>query len=193
MKYIKGGSIRSISSSNTPPGTSIWNSCRKSIEFFTQQLFRIPGNGKSILLQEEKISDNPPLSFALLLTEILNWEKNKGLIRLVDIYSWDCSGNWTGWSLRDLPVGLVPPKNMLLNSLSGLSLIHISQKDIQVWGHDGFYTAAKGFIALLPPHYSSFPPAIWKTVWFSLCQPKGNFFTWLVLNKNILTGDSLSK
>ena len=50
MKYLRGAPLRSISSANTPPGTTIWNSCRKSFGFFTQQLFRIPGNGKSTLL-----------------------------------------------------------------------------------------------------------------------------------------------
>ena len=169
MKYLKGASLRSISSVNTPPGTAIWNSCRKSFEFFTQQLFRIPGNGKSILLWEDKISGHPPLSSVLPLTTILNWETNKGLIRLADICTWDSSGNWTGWSLPDLPVGLHPQKNLLLSSLSGLAPIHTSQKDHWGWGLDGFYTATKGFNALQPSHNSFFPPVIWKSVWFSHC------------------------
>ena len=80
MKYIKGVPLRSITSTNTPPGTAIWNSCRKSIEFFTHQLFRIPGNGKSILLWEDKISGNPPLSTILPLSDFLTWATNKGLI-----------------------------------------------------------------------------------------------------------------
>ena len=61
------------------------------------------------------------------------------------------------------------------------------------WGYDGYYTAAKGFNALLSPFSSFFPPVIWKTVWFSRCQPKVKKFTWLVLNNKILTGDNLSK
>ena len=35
MKYLKGGSLRNITSSNTPTGTTIWNSCRKGIDKFT--------------------------------------------------------------------------------------------------------------------------------------------------------------
>ena len=126
MKYIKGVPLRSITSTNTPPRTAIWKSCRKSIEFFTHQLFRIPGNGKSILLWEDKISDNPPLSTVLLLSYFFTWETNKGLIRLADFCSWDGFGNWTGWTFLDLPVGLIPQKKSLLISLSGLSPIHIS-------------------------------------------------------------------
>ena len=45
MKYLKGGTLRNISTVNTPSGSTIWNSCRKGFEFFCQQLFRIPGNG----------------------------------------------------------------------------------------------------------------------------------------------------
>ena len=108
MKYLKGASLRSISSTNTPLGTTIWNCCRKSFEFFNQQLFRIPRNGKSIFLWEDKISGNPPLSFILLLTAILNWATNKGLIRLADICTWDNSGNWSAWTFPDLPIGLLP-------------------------------------------------------------------------------------
>ena len=79
---------------------------------------------------------------------------------MADFCSWDGFGNWTGWTFPDLPVGLIPQKNLLLISLSGLAPIHISQKDRWGWGQDGFYSAAKGFNALLSPRRSSFPPTI---------------------------------
>ena len=128
MKYLKGAPLRSISYANTPPGTSIWNSCRKSFGFFTQQLFRIPENGKSTLLWNDKISGNPALSSFLPLTEILNWATNKGLIRLADFCIWDHSGNWSGWSFPDLPIDLLPQKLLLFSFLSGLAPIHLSLK-----------------------------------------------------------------
>ena len=67
MKYLKGDSLRSLISFSTLAGTTIWNSCRKGIDKFNQQLYRIPGNGKRILLWEDKISGNTPLSSVTLL------------------------------------------------------------------------------------------------------------------------------
>ena len=62
MKYLKGGPLRNISSTNTPLGSAIWNSCRKGLEFFSQRLFRVPGNGMKTLLWEDHISGNIPFS-----------------------------------------------------------------------------------------------------------------------------------
>ena len=39
MKYLKGGSLRNLTSSSTPSGTTIWNLCRKGIDKFNQQLY----------------------------------------------------------------------------------------------------------------------------------------------------------
>ena len=93
MKYLKGGSLRNITSTNTPTSSAIWNSCMKGFDFFNQQLFRVPGNGKGTLLWEDKIFGKPSLSYVIQLSEIMNWEKNKGLLRLADICIWDNDGN----------------------------------------------------------------------------------------------------
>ena len=67
MKYLKGSSLRNLTTSSTPIGTTIWNSCRRGIDKFNQQLYRIPGNGKKIRLWEDKISGNTPLSSVNML------------------------------------------------------------------------------------------------------------------------------
>ena len=113
--------MRNLSSANTPTGTAILNSCRKGFEFFNQQLFRIPSNGKRILLWEDKIFGNPPLSSVIPLSEIMNWATNKGLLCLADICTWDSSRNWVGWSIPDLPACLKSQKHMLLLSLTCLA------------------------------------------------------------------------
>lgn len=123
-KYLKGGSLRKATAANTLTGTAIWNSYRKSFGFFNNHLFRIPSNGKRIHLWEDKIFGNPPLSSIIPLTELMNWATNKGLSRLADICSWDCVGYWIGWSLLDLPECLLPQKNLLFSTLSGLALVH---------------------------------------------------------------------
>ena len=93
MKYLQGGSLRNISSANTPSGSVIWNSCRKGFGFFIKNLYRVPSNGMKTLLWEDSISGTPPLSFVPQLHEIMNWSKNKGLIALADICMWDYNGN----------------------------------------------------------------------------------------------------
>ena len=93
-KYIKGCSIRNLQSANTLPGTAIWNLCRKRIDHIHHQIYRIPGNGMKILLWEESILGNPPLSTLIQLREIKSWLINKGLLRLADICIWDDNGTW---------------------------------------------------------------------------------------------------
>ena len=129
MKYLKGGSLRNITSSNTPLGTTIWNSCRRGIDKFKQQLYQTSGNGKKILLWDDKISGHPVVSSVLQLSDILDWSTNKGLLRLVDICAWDCAGNWVSWNFPDLPDCLVSQKSLLISLLSGLAPVHSSSKD----------------------------------------------------------------
>ena len=103
MKYIKGVSLRNLSTSRTPTRTTIQNSCRKGIGKFKKHIYRISRNGKKILLWEDKTSGNPSLSSISFLSEIMDWSTNKGLLHLVDFCSWDNVGNWVGWSFPDLP------------------------------------------------------------------------------------------
>ena len=93
MKYLKGDSLINLTTSNTPTGTTIWNLCRRGIDKFNHQLYRIPGNGKKIILWEDKISGNSPISSVIMLEEIKVWLTNKGLLRLDDVCSWDSTGN----------------------------------------------------------------------------------------------------
>ena len=158
MKYLKRGTLRNISAVNTPSGSAIWNSCRKGFEFFCQQLFRIPGNGLRTLLWEDHIFKKPPLSSVLQIFYFMNWSKNKGLLRLADICTWDFDGFWTGWSFLDLPIYLESQKYVLLPLLSALAPICVSQHDQWGWGHDGEYSAANGLKRLQPTLPTCFVP-----------------------------------
>ena len=50
MKYLQGGSLGNIFFENTSSCSGIWNSCRKCLGFFKQNLYKIPGNGMKTLL-----------------------------------------------------------------------------------------------------------------------------------------------
>ena len=47
-KYLHGGTLRNLQMTNIPKGPSIWNLCRRCLEFFSHHLFRIPRNGRQI-------------------------------------------------------------------------------------------------------------------------------------------------
>ena len=91
LKYLKGSSLRNLSTSTTPTGTYTQNLCRRGINKFNQQLYRIPGNGKKIHLWEDKISGNTPLSSINMLEERKDWLMNKGLLRLDNVCIQDSS------------------------------------------------------------------------------------------------------
>ena len=87
MKYLKGGSLRNVIPEKLPAGTTIWNMCKKSFKLIQQQIFRIPRNGKGIILWEDKIMGHSPISSINSLSEFKHWLSNKVLIRLADIFS----------------------------------------------------------------------------------------------------------
>ena len=89
--------------SNSPKGSILWNICIKGLDFFTKNLYRIPGNGINMLLWDDKINGNAFLNSDLYLAEIKLWLTNKGLLRVSDIVSCDNHGNWDAWVLPELP------------------------------------------------------------------------------------------
>ena len=102
MKYLKGGSLRNLNTANIPIGTTIWNLCRRGIDNIQQRLYGISDDGKKILLWDDNILGNPPLSSLISLNEIKLWLTNKGLLQLADICSWDSVGNWVGWYFLEI-------------------------------------------------------------------------------------------
>ena len=106
MNYLHRVSLRNISSENSSSGFGIWNSCRKCLAFFKQNLYKIPSNGMKTLLWEDSISGTPSFSFDSQLHNLMFWFKNQGLNRLADICKWDLEGNWFGWIFPELLVHL---------------------------------------------------------------------------------------
>ena len=111
-----GGTLRNLQAVNIPKGSLTWNLCRRGLEFFQKHLYRIPGNGRKIILWEDCIQGHAPLSNNYSLTEIKLWLVNKGLLRLANISKWDSKGNWVDWHF-DLLDWLIPQNNLLLVEL----------------------------------------------------------------------------
>ena len=77
-----------------------------------------------ILLWEDNILGNPPLSTLNQLSEIKSWLKNKGILRLTDIFLWDGNGNWVGWVFLEIPKPLHQQQKSLITALLGMAPIH---------------------------------------------------------------------
>ena len=60
-------------------GTTMWKLCSQGWNFFKEQLYRIPGNGKRIRLWEDKIMGLQPLSLAPDIADLHNWLIQKGI------------------------------------------------------------------------------------------------------------------
>jgi len=134
MKYLKGGSLRNLTTKSTPTGTTIWNLSRRCIDQLQQHLYRTLGNGMRTLLWEDSIQGNSPLASLNSYNELKIWLVNKYLLQLADICSWDNKENWAGWTFPGVPKPLHAQKNFLYTTLFGLGPIHHSSKDKWGWG-----------------------------------------------------------
>ena len=164
MKYLKGGSLRTIKLEKLPTCTAIWNLCRKSINLIEHHLYRIPSNGKGFFFWEDMILGDPPLSSINSLSEIKLWLSNKDLLHLADIWLWDDAGNWVDWNFPEMPQWLIPEQSILTKALSDLAPIHCSLKDKWGWGPTGVYSVGHGFSAIQSSQTSLLTPALWKSI-----------------------------
>ena len=160
MKYLKGGSLRTLKFENLPTGTATWNLCRKRFNLIQQHVYRILGNGKGFFLWDDKILGNSPLSSDNSFSEIKLWMTNKGLLWLADICSWDAEGNWVDWKFPKTPDRLILDQTKLIKSLSGLSPVYFSLKD--KWGLGAFrvYSVGHGYSEIYIYHAALLTPAL---------------------------------
>ena len=187
---------------NTPKGSIIWNLSRRCIEFFSQHLYRILGNGRQTFLWEDKILGNAPLNSDESFNEIKSRLVDKDIHRISDFISWDCKGNWKAWSFPELSArdpNFHTQENLLMEKQSAIAPIHISCKDSWGWGTTGVYSTAEGYTVLQKSQTSMLPStgtldaAYWKLVWNYLNAPKIIFFIWTVMHQKVLTGENMLK
>jgi hypothetical protein len=121
------------------------------------------------------------------------WLTQHGINKLVDISSWDASGNWRSWVFPRIPEHLQNQNNLLLVALTGLAPVHLLSTEKWGWGKTRIYTAVQGFTSLQSHQVSIQSTSIWKQVWDPLGLPKVNFFFWVLMHKKVLTGENLIK
>lgn len=136
---------------------------------------------------------HPPLENAEEINEIREWLTQHNLNRLVDISSWDASGNWLAWNLPETLAYLQHQKALLIKLLFDLALVHLRVSDTWGWVKTGRYTVAQGYNSLQSLQSMVDSTALWKQVWDPMGLPKVNFFFWTLMHKKNLTRENLIK
>eukprot|EP00253_Pinus_taeda_P032328 PITA_32328 len=149
-KYLKGSSLRNIQIDNNIKGTSIWHLYRRGIEFFQKHLYRIPGNGKNMMLWQDTIMGQLLLSKNEAIKEIGNWLIQQGILTLADISTWEDSRKWRTWEIPRVRNQMRSQKTLLEEALTGLAPVHMHLTDKWGWGKTGIYNARHGFASLQP-------------------------------------------
>jgi ribonuclease HI len=192
-KYIPSAQIRNLQNALHRKSTQLWQLCLKGTRIFTQDLYRVPGNGRRTRLWTDRVMGRPPLASNASLNEIRAFLAQRGIQRISDISKWNEDGSWSDWHFGNVPNRLLQQLESLKAELRDAAPVHMNEKDKWGWGPTGSYSTAKGY-AMLQSQKDRPPPAkIWKDVWDSTAIPKVNFFFWTLMHKKVLTGENLMK
>lgn len=82
-KYLHRLSIKNMDEGASHKGTTLWKLCSQGWNFFKEQLYKIPGNGKRIRLWEDKIMGLQPLSLAPNILDLWNDSPKKVFTNLL--------------------------------------------------------------------------------------------------------------
>jgi hypothetical protein len=192
-KYIPNAKIRNLQNVSNRKSTLLWQLCIKGVRFFTQHLYRVPGNDKRTNLWTDRIMGNLPLASNTSLTEIREFLDHRGIQSINDISKWDDNGSWSDWQFGNVPNRLLQQLEMLKVELREAAPVHKTEKDKWGWGSTGTYSTAKGYALLQLQKDRPLPLRFWMEVWDSMAIPKVNFFFWTLMHKKILTGENLMK
>ena len=127
-KYFSGLGLRCLDGAHVnQKGYSIYNICLKALPQFKDELYWVPGNGKSINLWHEKILGKTPPQTPRLQERLAVLGMNK----LWDISIWDSAlpNWWARWNMSDCPPDLDAEKLQLTNHLAGLALVAKTRRD----------------------------------------------------------------
>jgi ribonuclease HI len=193
-KYFSGSRKRSLDRPcQAANGSQIHKLCMQAQTLIQDNLFWVPGNGKSIDLWEDRIMNEAPLADVCELHDLHIWMKNAGLASLWDISI--CNDKvWLDWMKPKLSSNLENAWLNLRARLKGKAPIHEKKHDQRGWGkYTVSYSVALGYKMLRAIPYAPPCPAIWKGLWKQKCIPKIDLFNWLLCHNRILTADNLMR
>ena len=89
---------------------------------------KIPGNGKTISIWEDRIMGKEPLQTQLEIEDIQEWMKGKGYNTLHSISLWN-QKEWQDWKISAVPADLEGQWIKIRELLKGAAPIHHDEED----------------------------------------------------------------
>eukprot|EP00253_Pinus_taeda_P022852 PITA_22852 len=192
-KDVPNVPLRNLQTSQTPKNTHVWKLCNKSLNFFKEKVYKIPGNGKCKNMWHDRIMDRNPISETEEIAEIKDWLERAGINNVFDLSKWDRNGDWQGWDFFGVPNRLQQQKYILEDLPEDATPVNRKSRDCWGWGCSGTYTTAEVYNAIKSDRNNNKTPEFWRKVWELLALPKVNFFFWMLVQDKLLTGDNLMK
>ena len=192
-KYFRGWRLRCLDGEHVnKKGSSIYNICFKALPTFKDELYWVPGNGKSINIWEDRILDKEPPQIPRLQERLIE----QGMNTLWDFSKWETEwpNRWAGWNMPDCPPELNAELKILTTHLAGLAPDTKVKRDRRGWGKKtGVYTTAEGYHLFAASYNVPANPRIWTNLWKCSTLPKIDIFAWTLTHERILTGENLQK
>jgi hypothetical protein len=118
------------------------------MQIFTQDLYRVPGNGRRTCLWTDRVMGRSPLASNASLNEICVFLAQRGIQRISDISKWNEDGSWSDWHFGNVPNHLLQQLETLKVELQDAAPVHMNEKDKWGWGPTRSYSTAKGYAML---------------------------------------------
>jgi hypothetical protein len=175
--YYQYGAVPITSTSR---GSFWWRDCIALIPEFKQFTTCAPGNGKSIMLWDDKWQDT---ILKHKFPHLFSFTKNRN-INILDAYN---AAHENIFGMFNLPLSLIAAQQCdeLSQELNNLHLDDLSVNDKWkfAWGGNK-YSTQKVYMALVNAPVA---PAPFRWIWKSACLPKHKFFFWLLIQDRLNT------
>ena len=146
------------------PCSRIWSLCKKFVPFLRNHNSKVPLEGHSTDIWNEKIMGNPPLANDLRLLRIQLHLGGLGINTLNQISCWkENNSHLDGWLFPNLPPYLHNDRLKLASMINGAAPLARGEEDNFRWDPTRSpYSIRAGYEILLGETYPSLPWATWK-------------------------------
>lgn len=130
------------------PCTQVWKLVNKITPLIKNHISKTLGNGKKVLIWEDRIMGKETLNLLPGHEDIQKWMNDRGLKTLYSISKWE-DWNWQEWHTIGIPPNLKGQWDSLRQHLKGVAPTSIEEEDTFAWDPSGgYYTVNTGYIAL---------------------------------------------
>ena len=131
-------SRKSLLNGNIPSRQCIqvWKLVKKTIPLMRNHISKIPGNGKTISISEDRIMGKEPLKTHSEIEGIQKWMRGKGLNTLHSISLWN-QRDWQEWKALTISANPKVQWSKLRQLLKGAAPINYEEEDDFLWDSSG--------------------------------------------------------